>query len=509
MINRTSNHPLRQTPRILSIAGTDPTGGAGIQADLKSIAANGGYGMAVVSALVAQNTLGVRSVHIPPVEFLRQQLHAVSEDVVIDAVKIGMLANLDVITTVRSWLEECRPPLVVLDPVMVATSGDRLLEPAAEQALRDLIVLVDLVTPNLPELAVLLAERPAADWAAAIEQGKRLSARTGVTVLVKGGHFNDSDCPDALVDTHGRLAPGVIEFTAPRIATTNTHGTGCSLSSALATVQARTGNWAQTLAEAKDWLQDAVAHADELEVGHGNGPIHHFHRLFSDGAAAPAPGVAPTFSSTLWRDVELIRRQIFDLPFITDLGSGALAHEDFSYYLAQDALYLATYASVLARASELAPTESAQRFLADSATQCRDVELELHRTWLHQQPEPHEAGPATTGYLDHLLAVSEAGNFAVLLAAILPCFWLYADVGDRLHAEFRSRTDGAEHPYAAWLETYSDDDFAAATRRAIALTDDAAATASESERVAMRQAFAASSRFELDFFDAPRQLARV
>ncbi|TFD66372.1 bifunctional hydroxymethylpyrimidine kinase/phosphomethylpyrimidine kinase [Cryobacterium ruanii] len=290
MIDRTTRIMLRQTPRILSIAGTDPTGGAGIQADLKSIAANGGYGMAVVTALVAQNTLGVRSVHVPPVAFLRQQLNAVSDDVAIDAVKIGMLAQLEVITEVRSWLDDCRPPLVVLDPVMVATSGDRLLEPAAEQALRDLIPLVDLVTPNVPELAVLLAEPPAIDWAEALEQGARLSARTGATVLVKGGHLDETTCPDALVNTHGLLAHSVVEFTAPRITTRNTHGTGCSLSAAMATVQARTGDWARSLAEVKEWLQDALAHADDLEVGRGNGPIHHFHRLFARASAASALG---------------------------------------------------------------------------------------------------------------------------------------------------------------------------------------------------------------------------
>ncbi|CAN5199316.1 hypothetical protein BH09ACT6_BH09ACT6_04690 [soil metagenome] len=273
---------LRATPRVLSIAGTDPTGGAGIQADLKSIAANGGYGMAVVTALVAQNTRGVRAVHTPPVRFLRQQLDAVSSDVQIDAVKIGMLADVAVIEEVRSWLEITRPPLVVLDPVMVATSGDRLLEASAEQALRNLVRLVDLVTPNVPELAVLLQEEPAADWAAALEQGKRLSTATGAIVLVKGGHFTDADCPDALVDCHERLADTVVEFVSPRVATNNTHGTGCSLSSAMATVQAQTGDWAESLGRVKDWLRDALAHADSLEVGRGNGPIHHFHRLFVD-----------------------------------------------------------------------------------------------------------------------------------------------------------------------------------------------------------------------------------
>lgn len=497
---------LRGMPRILSIAGTDPTGGAGIHADLKSIAANGGYGMAVVTALVAQNTRGVRSVHTPPVAFLRQQLDAVSDDVTIDGVKIGMLADVDVIHEVRSWLEACRPPLVVLDPVMVATSGDRLLESSAEQALRDLVPLVDLVTPNIPELAVLTGQPEAATWAEAIEQGKQLSALTGVTVLVKGGHFTGIDCPDALVNTHGLLTNSVVEFAAPRIVTKNSHGTGCSLSSAITTVQARTGDWATSLAEVKRWLQDALTHADDLDVGHGNGPIHHFHRLFAEASiGSEQVNLSPPFSAMLWRDVELIRTQIFDLPFITALGDGSLTEEDFSYYLAQDALYLATYSRVLARASELAPTIDAQRFWADSAIGCNEVELELHRRWLSQHDGSSVPGAVTIGYLDHLLAASESENYAVLIAALLPCFWLYADVGDRLHAQFTARTGDTVHPYADWLETYSDEEFAASTRQAIALTDETAAAATESDRSAMRQAFAISSRFELEFFDAPHR----
>jgi hydroxymethylpyrimidine/phosphomethylpyrimidine kinase len=494
---------LRSIPRVLSIAGTDPTGGAGIQADLKSIAANGGYGMAVVTALVAQNTMGVRSVHTPPVEFLRQQLDAVSDDVTIDAVKIGMLADIAVIREVRSWLESVNPPLVVLDPVMVATSGDRLLEPSAEQALRDLIPLVDLVTPNIPELAALLRESPAPDWAAALEQGKRLSTRTGVTVLVKGGHITGSTCSDALVNTHGLLPQTVVEFSSARIETRNTQGTGCSLSSALATVQARTGDWSRSLEEVKAWLDDSLENADELGVGAGNGPIHHFHRIFGD-----RPPVGSEFSRMLWTDVENIRCAIFELPFIEALGNGSLEGHQFSYYLAQDALYLSAYSRALARASALAPSDQEQRFWADAAHYCLDVEAELHRSWLGIEPLP-PVGPVTKSYVDHLLAASAQGSYGVLVAALLPCYWLYAEVGNRLHSDLLARDAGRSHPYAVWLETYADEEFATATREAISIVDAAARAGSTVERVAMRIAFAQSSQYELDFFDAPRVHARA
>ncbi len=494
---------LRAIPRVLSIAGTDPTGGAGIQADLKSIAANGGYGMAVVTALVAQNTTGVRSVHTPPVEFLRQQLDAVSDDVTIDSVKIGMLADMAVIREVRSWLESTNPPLVVLDPVMVATSGDRLLDPSAEQALRDLIPLVDLVTPNIPELAALLQESPAPNWAVALEQGRRLSARTGVTVLVKGGHITGDTCSDALVNTHGLLPQTVVEFSSARIETRNTHGTGCSLSSALATVQARTGDWSRSLEEVKAWLDDSLEHADELGVGAGNGPIHHFHRIFAD-----RPPVGAEFSRMLWDDVENIRRAIFELPFIEALGDGSLERHQFSYYLAQDALYLRAFSRALARASALAPSDLEQRFWANAAHYCLEVEAELHRTWLGHEPAP-PVGPVTRSYVDHLLAASAQGSYGVLVAALLPCYWLYADVGGRLHSEFLVRDVGASHPYAAWLETYADEEFAAATRKVICIVDAAARAGSAAERAAMRTAFIQSSEYERDFFDAPRRHAHA
>lgn len=264
-------------PRVLAIAGTDPSGGAGQHADLKSIAAMGGYGMSAVTAVVVQNTRGVRSVHVPPVGVLRAQLDAVAEDVVIDAVKIGMLGSVPVIETVAVWLAERRPPVVVLDPVMIATSGARLLEPDAEEALRGLAGSADLVTPNLQELAVLADEPRAPSWEEALAQGHRVAREHGTLVLVKGGHLPGDRTPDALVGP-GSSEP-LAAFDGARVPTDNSHGTGCSLSSALATLQARHGDWALSLRIARGWLRGALARSAELEVGHGSGPVHHFHHV--------------------------------------------------------------------------------------------------------------------------------------------------------------------------------------------------------------------------------------
>jgi hydroxymethylpyrimidine/phosphomethylpyrimidine kinase len=505
-------------PRVLAIAGSDPSGGAGIQADLKSIAAHGGYGMAAITALTAQNTRGVSAVHVPPAAFLTAQLDALSQDISIDAVKIGMLGDASVIDAVRSWLEKARPGVVVLDPVMVATSGDRLLQETAEEALHTLLPYADLITPNLAELAMLLKEPPAKDWAAALEQGKRLAAQTGTTVLVKGGHLDGGagtgdnpashgGCPDALVNTGGLLAQDVVVVPGERVPTRNSHGTGCSLSSAMATVQTRVGDWEAALREVKPWLQEALRSSERLDVGAGNGPVHHFHHVQQQTEDHCRTGRVPAegqFAAALRDAAAADLTAIYSLGFIRALADGSLPEHEFAYYLSQDALYLNGYSRVLARAAAIAPTEAEQLFWARSAQNCLEVESELHRTWLSTRTADVTPGPVTKSYVDHLLAASVSGSYAVLVAAVLPCFWLYAEVGETLHAQFLAAGAPESHPYAVWLRTYADEEFAAATRQAVAYTDAAARAASESERDAMTRAFRQSARYEVDFFDAPR-----
>lgn len=528
---------------MLAIAGSDPSGGAGIQADLKSIAAHGGYGMAAITALTAQNTRGVSAVHVPPAAFLTAQLEALSQDITIDAVKIGMLGDASVIDAVRSWLEKTRPGVVVLDPVMVATSGDRLLQEADEAALQALLPFADLITPNLAELAVLLGESAAADWAAALDQGKRLAARTGTTVLVKGGHLDAGNggsgadanagdgCPDALVNTVGLLAQDVIVVPGERVHTRNSHGTGCSLSSAIATVQARNtvqarstaqpgsagqasktlqagpGDWEAALREVKPWLREALRASEALDVGTGNGPVHHFHhvqRHTQDHGTIVREPAEGEFAVALREVAAPDLEAIYGLEFIKALADGSLPEKDFAYYLGQDALYLNGYSRVLARAAAISPTEAEQLFWARSAQNCLEVESELHRTWLSTRPAQVTPGPVTKSYVDHLLAASVSGSYGVLVAAVLPCFWLYAEVGESLHAQFLAAGAPEAHPYAVWLATYADEDFASATRQAIAYTDAAARSASAGERHAMALAFRQSARYEVEFFDAPR-----
>ncbi|MDB5582650.1 MAG: bifunctional hydroxymethylpyrimidine kinase/phosphomethylpyrimidine kinase [Bradyrhizobium sp.] len=263
-------------PIALTIAGSDSSGGAGIQADLKSFAALGVYGASVITALTAQNTRGVTGIHQVPAEFVTAQIDAVFADLDVGAVKIGMVADLAVIDAIAAGLQKWSPKHIVLDPVMVATSGDRLLAAEAVDALRTkLIPLASLITPNMPEAAALLNEPIAADEAAIESQGKRLLAMGCPAVLIKGGHGQGAESIDYLVTSGGAIA-----LAAPRIATQNTHGTGCSLSSAVAAGLAKGEDMESAVHHAKAWVSAAIAAADRLGVGRGHGPIHHFHGFY-------------------------------------------------------------------------------------------------------------------------------------------------------------------------------------------------------------------------------------
>ncbi|CAL8981271.1 Hydroxymethylpyrimidine/phosphomethylpyrimidine kinase [Rhodoplanes serenus] len=263
-----------RTAIAVTIAGSDSSGGAGIQADLKTFSALGVFGASVIAALTAQNTRGVTGIHDVPPAFVTAQIDAVFSDLAVGAVKIGMLSVPATIEAVADGLARHTARNVVLDPVMIATSGARLLAPEAVATLvRDLLPRADLVTPNLPEAAALLDCAVATDEAAMRAQGEALIARGARAVLMKGGHGEGPESTDLLV-----TADGVRRFAAPRVATRNTHGSGCTLSSAIAAGLARGLGLADAVGAAKTYVADAIAAADRLAIGHGHGPLHHFSR---------------------------------------------------------------------------------------------------------------------------------------------------------------------------------------------------------------------------------------
>lgn len=262
-------------PNVLTIAGSDSSGGAGIQADLKTFSALGVYGASVVTALTAQNTHGVRAVHAPDSAFVTAQLDAVFEDIRIDAVKIGMLANADIVRAVAAALRRYQPARIVLDTVMLSKNGHALLSPDAVAALRDeLLPLAGLVTPNLDEAAALVgADARAFDEAGMRQQGEALRALGARAVLMKGGHLGGAESPDWLIDETGAYRLG-----GARIDVKQTHGTGCTLSAAIAALMTQRPDWLAAVTDAKAYLAGALRESTRLEVGTGIGPLHHFYR---------------------------------------------------------------------------------------------------------------------------------------------------------------------------------------------------------------------------------------
>lgn len=264
-------------PNTLSIAGVDPSGGAGVLADIKAMSAVGAYGTGVITALTAQNTQGVMGIYPIDLAFIKKQIDVLFEDVRIDAVKIGMLGQETVITTVVDCLSRWQPPHLVVDPVMVAKSGDHLLEKAATAAMREaMLPLATVITPNLPEAGVLLDMRPAEtlkEMYGVAEKLRRLMAdKEDRWVFLKGGHLPGSDCTDLFYN-----GDQMVEMPAHRIQTKNTHGTGCTLSAALAGLLPQTDNAIQAAKIAKEYLYKAIARSGDLSVGSGHGPVNHFH----------------------------------------------------------------------------------------------------------------------------------------------------------------------------------------------------------------------------------------
>lgn len=422
-------------PRVLTIAGTDPTGGAGLQADIKSINEAGGFPLSVTTALVAQNTCGVREVHTPPVEFLRAQLDAVFDDVEVDAVKIGMLGSAEITHAITEYLDAHPVTHLVVDPVMVATSGDRLLDAAAESALRDLCTRATIITPNIDELAVLAGTQSATTYEEAIAQGQALAHDLGTAVLVKGGHLTGGRADNVVVHPSGDT------FAIPnaRIDTKNTHGTGCSLSSSLAARLAAGQSIDDAAQWATLWLTAAIRAADGLNVGHGHGPVDHaaWNRMYRQAAdttpweapTGPAvdPLVAPAGPHThaLWDLVSPLVTATLSDGFLTMLADGSLPHRAFETYLLQDAYYLGEYGKALAGVAALAPTPDDMIAWAADAEGTLAEKAKLHDAILGGAGDATQCDPSyvTLGYTSLLTAATTKG-YAVAATAVLPCYWL-------------------------------------------------------------------------------------
>ena len=266
-----------QYKRVLSIAGSDPSGGAGIQADLKTMSACGCFGTTAITAVVDENTVGVYGVFPIPISFVQGQIKSVLDDIGADAIKIGMLHSSELILAVKETLSHYDIRNIVLDPVMVSTSGDKLLQDEAIETLRnELIPIVRVITPNIPEAEVLLNEKikSQSDLPRII---KRLSCGGTVSVLLKAGHLTDDELTDVFYNAE---TDEIITLSSNRISTRNTHGTGCTLSSAIASMLAQRLPLNEAIREAKNYINEAIIKGAEYEIGKGHGPVHHFYNFW-------------------------------------------------------------------------------------------------------------------------------------------------------------------------------------------------------------------------------------
>ncbi|MDR1720596.1 MAG: bifunctional hydroxymethylpyrimidine kinase/phosphomethylpyrimidine kinase [Dysgonamonadaceae bacterium] len=269
---------MKHYKRVLTIAGSDPSGGAGIQADLKTFSACGCFGASAIVAVVDENTVGVTGVHAVPVSFVTGQIKSVLDDIGADAIKIGMLFSSELIRAVKATLAGY-PTIgnIVLDPVMVATSGDVLLqEDAIETLISELVPFVRIITPNIPE-AEILCGHPINSQQELDACAKELSFGRKVSVLLKAGHLKDAELTDVLYNAE---TDEILSFRSQRIATNNTHGTGCTLSSAIAAFLAHGNSLNVSVRKATTYIHDAIAAGSAYQIGHGNGPVHHFFQFW-------------------------------------------------------------------------------------------------------------------------------------------------------------------------------------------------------------------------------------
>jgi len=534
----------QRVPVVLSVAGSDSGGGAGIQADLKACEANGAFGTTAIAALTAQNTAGVQDFIPIDVGFISKQMDSVISDFRPDVVKTGMLPTREIIAAVADKLVEYQVGVCVVDPVMVASSGDPLIDEDAIESLKTkLLPLATVVTPNLPEASKLLGRKisTVVEMEAAALELLQLGPKA---VLLKGGHLPEDGVE--LVDLLAIVGGGcgsVHRFAGTRIATTNTHGTGCTLASTIAANLAKqvvandvatascsgggggggaggaggsggTVDLVQAVGDAISYLANVLRHSARLTIGNGaNGPLNH--QLAKWGGRLTQPvgdeSCGGQFTAAMWaasiKSIEASERH----PFLLAMVDGTLPLEQFQYYVKQDSLYLIEYARALRLLADGADHPSSAAMLRAFADGAEQAEQGLHRGfmdgWGLDPGADVEPSPNTVLYTSYLLNVVGTMSHAEGLAALLPCFWVYMHVGHKM-LEARKAVAGATRPaeYDKWIDMYSGEAFEAGVVKYREMVEAVAHSADEHTRVRMRKHFKRACELEWMFWDAAANL---
>ncbi len=484
----------------LTIAGSDCSGGAGIQADLKTMAANGVYGMSAITALTAQNTTGVSGIMEVTPEFLKQQIDMIFTDIRPDAVKIGMVSSSKLIETIAERLRHYQAEHIVVDPVMVSTSGSRLLEADAVDTLKQqLLPLASLVTPNIPE-AEILADMTIQNEEDMMAAAKKIGDSYHCSVLVKGGHqINDAN--DLL------YAQGTSKwFYGKRIPNPNTHGTGCTLSSAIASNLAKDYDMSASVERAKSYISGALA--DMLDLGQGSGPMNH---AFA-GQWKMTEEKRETTVQTLLAASKDIWDQYYQHPFVMGIQDGTLDREKFRYYIIQDYLYLEDYAKAFAIGIAKAKSLETTRLFSGYIHLLTGNEMDIHRGYMGKFAVTAEELAATPRALDnqsytsYMLRVAYEESEAEILAAILSCAYSYELIAKNM---VKSNPNCVSHPfYGDWVQGYASDQYAEGNAVLFGALNRLTSHYNEQQIKHLTDIFVACSRYELDFWEMAWNMSR-
>ena len=485
----------------LTIAGSDSSGGAGIQADLKTMIANGVYGMSAITALTAQNTTGVQGIFEVTPEFLEQEIDSVFTDIRPDAVKIGMVSSAGLIKSIAKKLHEHKAENIVVDPVMVATSGSKLISDDAIGTLKEyLFPMAAVLTPNIPETEVLsgMEVKSAEDMIAA---AKQISETYHCAVLCKGGHqLNDAN--DLLYrDGSYRW------FNGKRIDNPNTHGTGCTLSSAIASNLAKGYDLDTAVERAKAYISGALAAM--LDLGHGSGPMDHG---FYFSRKRICGGTGMTMTERLLEATKEIWDGYNETPFVKGIADGSLDHEKFKYYMIQDYLYLIDYTKVFALGAAKAKDLSAMKLFAGYTHAILDGEMDIHRAYMARLGiTPEEAETANVAldnlsYTSYMLRVAYEEGQAEVAAAILSCAVSYEVIAKKI---VEKHPEALNHPfYGEWVSGYVADAYHEENQVLIDLMDRLSDGYSEKQLQHLEEIFMACSRYEMAFWDMAWEMRR-
>lgn len=476
----------------LTIAGSDSSGGAGIQADIKTMTMNGVFAMSAITALTAQNTTGVTGILESSAEFLTKQLDAVFQDIFPDAVKIGMVSSSKLIKTIANSLKKYHAKNIVLDPVMVSTSGSRLIaEEAVKTLCEELLPIADVVTPNIPESEILSGIK-IHNQDDMLKAAEKINSEFGCAVLLKGGH-DVNDANDLLYSEKNNFR----WFYGKRVNNPNTHGTGCTLSSAIAANLAKGFNLENSVERAKEYISGALSAM--LDLGKGRGPMNHAFNL--NGKFSQSQSIIERLENA----ISDILEKYYNHPFVKGLETGTLDKNKFRDYMIQDYLYLNEYTKVFSLGITKAKDNEYVKLCASYIRAIAEVELDIHRGYMGRLKVSQEEIDNTSrklenlSYTSYMIRVAYDEGPAEIMAAILACALSYESIAKNMLKNNPNASN--DEFYGNWIKCYSGEEYCSGNRVLVKVIDELTKDYTEEQIQHIIEIYKACSLYELGFWD--------